>query len=88
MSVQQLPWSDLVEGVLALYFTPSRLRSKAYVHYLVDQAVEMLARSDIDEPVRSVADLLSEDESLGNCFLRRVNPMKVLSWRDLPGLLV
>lgn len=53
MSVQQLPWSDLVEGVLALYFTPSRLRSKAYVHYLVDQAVEMLARSGIKKEMES-----------------------------------
>ncbi|KAF4698226.1 hypothetical protein FOZ63_033648 [Perkinsus olseni] len=62
-------------SVLALYFAPTRSKTKESVHFFVDQAVEFVAR-DGEPPLTSVVALLEEDDSLGDFFFKRIVPQK------------
>ncbi|KAF4652225.1 hypothetical protein FOL46_009860 [Perkinsus olseni] len=66
--------SDL-RSVLALYFAPTRSKTKESVHFFVDQAVEFVAR-DAEPPLSSVVALLEEDDSLEDFFFKRIVPQK------------
>ncbi|KAF4720417.1 hypothetical protein FOZ63_031756, partial [Perkinsus olseni] len=66
--------SDL-RSVLALYFAPTRSKTKESVHFFVDQAVEFVAR-DAEPPLTSVVALLEEDDSLEDFFFKRIVPQK------------